>query len=85
MRTVAAAAPGRVGISPVYPALEKTSRALYLARIALQSGPRGAPAVRRFDDTPLATLVAAAPEAATAIARRVLGGATWSIPPRLPS
>lgn len=29
--------------------------------------------MRRFDDTPLATLVAAAPEAATRIARQVLG------------
>jgi DNA-binding PucR family transcriptional regulator len=29
--------------------------------------------VRRFDDTPIATLVAAAPDAAAAIARNVLG------------
>jgi PucR C-terminal helix-turn-helix domain/GGDEF-like domain len=74
VRIVGAAAPGRVGISPVYAALEETPHALYLARIALQSAPRGAPSVRRFDDTPLATLVAAAPEAAVHIARRVLGG-----------
>jgi hypothetical protein len=73
VRIVGAAAPGRVGISPVYPTLEETPRAFYLARIALQSAPLGAPSVRRFDDTPLATLVAAAPEAATLIARRVLG------------
>ncbi|GAA2566424.1 PucR family transcriptional regulator [Pseudonocardia hydrocarbonoxydans] len=73
VRVVGGAAPGRVGVSPVYPALDETPRALYLARIALQSAPPGAPAVRRFDDTPLATLVAAAPEAAVQIARRVLG------------
>lgn len=73
VRVVAGAAPGRVGVSPVYPALDETPRALYLARIALQSAPVGRPSVRHFDDTPLATLVAAAPEAATQIARRVLG------------
>lgn len=73
MRIVGAAASARVGISPVYTALEETPRALYLARVALQSAPTGAVAVRRFDDTPLATLVAAAPEAATRIARQVLG------------
>jgi hypothetical protein len=74
VRILGAAAPGRVGVSPVYPALEETPRALYLARVALQSAPPGAPSVRQFDDTPLATLVAAAPEAATRIARQVLGG-----------
>ncbi|WP_300011560.1 helix-turn-helix domain-containing protein [Pseudonocardia sp.] len=73
LRIVGDAAPGRVGISPVHPALEDTPRALYLARIAMQSAPGGSPAVRRFDDAPLATLVVAAPEAATRIARRVLG------------
>lgn len=73
VRIVGAAAPGRVGMSPVYPALEETPQALYFARVAMQSAPRGTTAVQRFDDTPLATLVAAAPEAATAIARRVLG------------
>ena len=62
---VGSAATARVGISPVYAALEETPRALYLARLALQSAPPGTRMVRRFDDTPLATLVAAAPEAAT--------------------
>ncbi|MGE3257966.1 PucR family transcriptional regulator, partial [Pseudonocardia sp.] len=74
VRIVGSAAPGRVGLSPVYTALEETPRALYLARIALHSAPRGVPGVRMFDDTPLAALVAAAPEAATRIARQVLGG-----------
>lgn len=73
VRIVGAAAPRRVGMSPVYTALEETPRALYLARVALHSAPPGAPGVRMFDDTPLATLVAAAPEAATRIARQVLG------------
>ncbi|MCX6466439.1 MAG: helix-turn-helix domain-containing protein [Pseudonocardiales bacterium] len=73
VRIVGSAAPARVGVSPVYPALEDTPRALYLARVALRSAPAGARAVRRFDDTPLATLVAAAPDAAVRIARQVLG------------
>jgi hypothetical protein len=73
VRIVGAAAPARVGVSPGYTTLEETPRALYLARVALQSAPAGARAVRRFDDTPLAVLVAAAPEAAVRIARQVLG------------
>jgi hypothetical protein len=73
VRIIGGAAPARVGISPVYPALEETPRALYLAKLALHSGPPGTSTVRRFDDTPLATLVAAAPEAATYIARHILG------------
>ena len=72
-QVIGSAATARAGISPVYAALEETPRALYLARLALQSAPPGTRAVRRFDDTPLATLVAAAPEAATRIARQVLG------------
>ena len=72
-QVVGSAAVARVGISPVYTALEETPRAMYLARLALQSAPPGTRSVRRFDDTPLATLVAAAPEAATRIARTVLG------------
>lgn len=74
LRLLHAAAPGRVGVSPLYPALEETPRALYLARIALQCASPGTPSVHRFDDTPLAALVAAAPDAATRIARQVLGG-----------
>ncbi len=61
-------------MSPTYPALDHTPRALYLARIALSSAATGSRTVRLFDDTPLATLVTAAPEAATQIARHVLGG-----------
>lgn len=67
------AAPARVGISPVHASLAEVPRALYLARIAMASAVPGSPTLRRFDDTPIATLVAAAPEAATRIARQVLG------------
>jgi hypothetical protein len=70
---LARAAPARVGISPVHDALGEVPRALYLARVALSSVLPGAPRLHRFDDTPLATLVAAAPDAATRIAKNVLG------------
>jgi DNA-binding PucR family transcriptional regulator len=51
---------------------------VYLAKIALNSITEppieGQPRIQRFAATPLATLVAAAPEAAIQIARTVLGG-----------
>jgi hypothetical protein len=71
LRVLGAAAAARVGVSPLFPVLEQTPRALHLARIALGAGTAG---VHQFDDTPLATLVVAAPETATQIARTVLGG-----------
>jgi PucR C-terminal helix-turn-helix domain/GGDEF-like domain len=67
----------RIGVSPAYTDLEHTPRAVYLAKIALNSitGPpiEGQPRVQWFAATPLATLVAAAPEAAVQVARTVLG------------
>ncbi|HWN36058.1 MAG TPA: helix-turn-helix domain-containing protein [Pseudonocardia sp.] len=67
------AATARIGVSPVYPALEGTPHAVYLAKIALSSIGGGPPRVSRFAATPLAILVAAAPDAAAQIARTVLG------------
>lgn len=64
---------GRIGVSPVYPTLEGTPHAVYLAKIALSSTGGGTPRVSRFAATPLATLVAAAPDAAAQIARTVFG------------
>ena len=70
-------ASSRIGVSPAYTDLEQTPRAVYLAKVALNSiaGPsiEGQPRVQRFAATPLATLVAAAPEAAVQVARTVLG------------
>lgn len=63
----------RIGVSPVYPALEGTPHAVYLAKIALSSIGGGPARVSRFAATPLATLVAAAPDAAAQVARTVLG------------
>lgn len=66
-------ATGQVGLSPVFAHLDATPRAYYLAGVALRSRPHPYVQVRQFDDTPVATLVAAAPDAAAAIARNVLG------------
>ncbi|MGD3108738.1 PucR family transcriptional regulator [Streptomyces sp. YGL11-2] len=63
-----------VGVSPAYRQLRETPRALRLARLAL-TGARGRPAgIARFDDSPAALLVAAAPDEAGRIARAVLQG-----------
>ncbi|WBO61941.1 PucR family transcriptional regulator [Streptomyces camelliae] len=62
----------RVGVSPAYHALRDTPRALRLARLALARVPRDATGVVRFDDAPVALLVAASVDEATRIARTVL-------------
>jgi hypothetical protein len=66
-------ASGHVGMSSLFDRLEATPRAYYLAGVALRSKPRPHRRLRCFDDTPIAVLVAASPDAATAIAQNVLG------------
>jgi hypothetical protein len=63
----------RSGVSPIYHSLEETPRALHYARLVLASLPAGCPAVGQFEETPLRVLAAAAPDAAGALARAVLG------------
>ena len=63
----------RCGVSPAYPALGDTPRAVHYARLVLASLPAGAPAVVQFEETPLGVLAAAAPDAAGALVRTVLG------------
>jgi hypothetical protein len=63
----------RAGVSQIYRSLGDTPRALHYARLVLGSLPAGAPAVAQFEDTPLRVLTAAAPDAAGALARAVLG------------
>lgn len=65
---------GRVGVSPVYDRLAQTSRALRYARVALESLPPGAPAVRQLDDTPLTELVMNNLETTQRAVHRILGG-----------
>ena len=62
----------RIGVSPPYTGLENTPRALHLAQIAGASVAAGQGAVVCFDDSPLSVLVAAAPDQAIGLARRVL-------------
>ncbi|RSM71456.1 PucR family transcriptional regulator [Kibdelosporangium aridum] len=63
---------GRVGVSPVYTGLGHTARALHLARVALSSLPPGTASMVQFNDSPLAGLVASAPEASVQLAHQVL-------------
>ncbi|MCU1646151.1 MAG: transcriptional regulator, Fis family protein [Nocardia sp.] len=62
----------RVGISPPYESLPETPQALHFARLAL-TGLRGRTGVARFDDNPLAMLIAAAPVEAERMVRVQLG------------
>jgi hypothetical protein len=63
----------RVGVSPVYTGLERTSQALHLARIALASSPAGDPLVNVFDDAPLPVLVASSPTTSYRVTKTILG------------
>jgi hypothetical protein len=63
---------GRVGMSPVYSGLGNTARALHFARVALSSLVPGVPGIVQFNDSPLAGLVASAPEASVQLAHHVL-------------
>ncbi|GAB3584699.1 helix-turn-helix domain-containing protein [Amycolatopsis endophytica] len=63
---------GRAGMSPVFRGLGETARALHLARVALGSLPAGAKDVARFNESPLAGLVASDPEASAQLAGQVL-------------
>ncbi len=62
----------RVGVSPVYSGLAHTARALHLARVALATLPAGRGGIAEFGDSPLAGLVASAPEESAQLARQVL-------------
>ena len=68
-----AGAVARVGVSPVYTGLERTSQALHLARIALASSPAGNPMVNVFDDAPLPVLVVSSPTTSYRVAKTILG------------
>ncbi len=63
----------RVGVSPVYTRLDRTSEALHLARIALASSPAGDPVVNVFDDAPLPVLVVSSPATSDRITKTILG------------
>lgn len=62
----------RIGISPGYTGLEHTARALHLARVALAGMAAGSAGIVRFGESPLAGLVASAPETSVRLAQQVL-------------
>ncbi|MER6126818.1 helix-turn-helix domain-containing protein [Streptomyces sp. NPDC001795] len=62
----------RVGVSPLFHSLRDTPQALRFARLALAGLPGTGPGVARFDDNPLAMLVAAAPAEAAHLVEVVL-------------
>ncbi|MFI2200171.1 PucR family transcriptional regulator [Streptomyces sp. NPDC020192] len=63
----------RVGVSPRFDSLRDTPQALRFARLALAGLPGDGPGVTRFDDSPLAMLVAAAPAEASRLVEVALG------------
>ncbi|MFJ5534875.1 PucR family transcriptional regulator [Streptomyces sp. NPDC093261] len=63
----------RVGVSPGFHSLRETPQGLRFARLALASVPGSGPGVARFDDKPLAMVVAAAPAEASHLVRVALG------------
>ncbi|MGI6875278.1 PucR family transcriptional regulator [Amycolatopsis sp. 3B14] len=66
-------ATARIGLSPAYPHLRETPRALRLARLALGTLPPGQADVAPWDDAPVAVLIAAAPGEAERVASTVFG------------
>ncbi len=65
-------ATGRVGVSPPFEGLDHTPRALHLAHVARSSVAAGGASVVPLDESPLSVLVAAAPDEANHLTRRVL-------------
>ncbi|MFD7671871.1 PucR family transcriptional regulator [Streptomyces anulatus] len=64
--------PARVGFSPTFQALQDTPQALRFARLALAGLRSGSTGVARFDDNPLAMVVAASPAEAAHLVAAVL-------------
>jgi hypothetical protein len=64
----------RVGISPTFGHLDDAQAACRQARLAAAAATPGRPEVVRFEDAPLAVLLAGTPDDAAAVARQVLGG-----------
>lgn len=66
-------ATSRVGVSPAFASLDGTGQALRHACLAMNSHSAGTVEVVRFQDDALTVVMAAAPEAAGDIARKVMG------------
>jgi hypothetical protein len=64
---------GRIGVSEPFPGLDQTPAALRQARLALTTATGDGPQVVRYEQAPVAVVLATAPDAAAALARAVLG------------
>jgi hypothetical protein len=73
VETLAELATGRVGISAVFARLDGSHAARQEARLAAAAATPGSTEVIRFDEHPLAVLLAASPDPVTALVRRTLG------------
>ena len=63
----------RAGISAPYTLLARTPHALHLARLVLGTLPDDAGAIKQFDESPMAALLAASPETAGELHKSVFG------------
>jgi PucR C-terminal helix-turn-helix domain/GGDEF-like domain len=70
---LAALTSGPVGVSAPYPSLDQTPAALRQARLAYASATPGSHELVRYEQEPIAVLLAGAPDAATLVARAILG------------
>jgi PucR C-terminal helix-turn-helix domain/GGDEF-like domain len=70
LRTLTQHALARIGVSPTFSELRQASRALHVARLAMEHEPSGR-GVEQFRDSPLSMLLASAPDAAIEAARAV--------------
>jgi hypothetical protein len=72
-KELARARTGRVGLSTQFASLDDAGAALREARVACRAGTPHSNELIRFDEYPLAVLLAGTPEAAETLGRRVLG------------
>ncbi len=70
---LAALAAATIGVSEPYTALDTTPQAMRQAQIACRSATPGSTDLVRYEQHPVATLLAGAPEASVALVRSVLG------------
>ena len=70
---LASLATGRVGVSEPYGSLDQTPQAVRQARLACAAGTPGSVDLVRYEQRPLAVLLARLPDASASLARAILG------------
>ncbi|MFF3574516.1 PucR family transcriptional regulator [Nocardia jiangxiensis] len=73
LELISTTATSRVGVSPEYTCLDRTSRGARFASIALETMPAGSTGMKQLPDTPLGELVLSHPDTTRRFVRRVLG------------